>query len=135
MGEIKNAYELYATMQTNFGYKEYSIRLFDNLPEAKNNFFEYAEDFIIGAVAYRNRALKIKDGKPLFILSPKYRFEIETGNGVVLAKQGTKNPKYFVYIDDGFKLKSSIEILDKIEKIEEKYVNARYDGKLDKIIY
>lgn len=135
MAEIKNAYEVCATRQTNFGDEDYSVKVFDSLSEAKNKFFEYVEDFIIGAVASRNYELEVETGKAWFILSPKYGFEIETGNMIVLLDVRSKEPKAFVCVDDGFKLSSSTEIENKVSKIEEKYKNATYDAKKDKIIY
>lgn len=135
MPEIKTAYKLCATRQTNLGNEDYAIKIFDNLPEAKKKFFEYVEDFVIGTMIAKNRKIKIEKGEPLIISSPKYGFEIEPGNGITLINMKTSEPKNYLYLDEDFELNADTEIEGWIQKLEEKYKNARYDEKHDKIIY
>ena len=113
-------FQVYAIRQTSDGEEKYAIKGYDNLKEAKEKFLDYVSDFVKGVVKARNRKVTFKVGSSFIISSPKYGFEIEPDNGIILEDVKNSSTKSYVYVNDDYTLETDKNIEGFVKDLESK---------------
>ena len=121
MVELKKVYAVYAIRQTNDGEEKYAVKEYDNLNEADEMFLDYVADFVKGVVKARNRKVSLKVGSSFIVSSPKYGFEIEPDNGIVLEDVKYNLVVAYVYVNDDYTLETNKGIERFVKDLESKF--------------